>query len=71
MTKIRIRAMNGWQLDSHDGGLAYELIHPDGQSIFLQGDDATQFYSNLEAYEDKNPHMYVSTILANLWRNYQ
>lgn len=56
---------------SYGNGLSYELRNKNADdSIYLQGDDATQFREELDAMENADPMCPTDTILNELWNTY-
>lgn len=61
MHKAVIWQTKPFTLTSYGNGTAYSLVHDDGRSVFVQGDDATQFY--IDAF--------AADTLAELWALYE
>jgi hypothetical protein len=71
MRAIRIYDTARFYVVSHGNGLAYIFNHkPDDLEVFFQGDDATTFREQLEAYESIFPNEASDSILARLWGTY-
>lgn len=71
MKSTIIHNLPAWQVTSYGNGLAYEVAHkPLKMSIFVQGDDAEQFRTELEALTERAPMMDYSDALAVLWNDY-
>lgn len=64
---ITIAKAHDFQLDSYGNGAAYALKCCDGASVWLSGDDATQFREELDALERAHPKWPQSRILAWMW----
>jgi hypothetical protein len=53
-------------------GLAYGLAHkPSGQSVFFQGEDASQFRDELEALTERAPCLSYADALQAIWHDYE
>jgi len=60
-----------FKLISHGYGLSYEFISFDRmQSVFLQGDDALTFETELLVAQDANPYASINAILSFMWSEY-
>lgn len=71
MTRIEIARGNGFHLVSYGNGTAYDLsLDGEADSVFVQGDDATQFREEWEALEAAKPHTHTSALLAEMWERY-
>jgi hypothetical protein len=59
-------------LTSYGNGTAYALKNLKANaSVFFQGDDASAFWDRLQAYEDAAPNRPTSSILRELWSDYE
>lgn len=59
-----------YELTSYGNGIAYNLAKLDEArraSVFVQGDDATEFRHTLSALEGSFPHWPTRRILGELW----
>ena len=64
------RIMRGqhYALDSYGNGFAYELIDTLAeQSVFVQGDDASQLWNDIEGIEAVHPDWSPDALLAYAW----
>lgn len=60
----------GFLVTSYWNGGAYEFRHKaSGLSVYFQGDDATQFRDELDAYGEHWPD--YDAALAQLWSDYE
>jgi hypothetical protein len=60
-----------FKLISHGYGVAYEFISLDRmQSIFLQGDDALNFETQMIEAQDANPYASINAVLSFMWSQY-
>lgn len=69
MIRQEIARGNGYSLVSIGNGWAYEFGH-DGNVLWFQDDDATQFRAEFDALEESQPDLHTSGILARLWDIY-
>jgi hypothetical protein len=61
-----------FKLISHGYGLSYEFISFDRmKSIFLQGDDALTFQTQLIDAQDANPYATINATLSFMWFEYE
>jgi len=68
---ILIRQAAPYSVRSAGAGACYLLTnHAARRDVFFQGDDATQFETELEAMELTRPNAPTSAILAELWTLY-
>ena len=75
MQSITIMKAGPYELISSGNGLAYELINhgnEDGApwSLFVQGDDASQFRQEIENMEAAHPSMPSRDVLGHMWATY-
>ncbi|AXQ69611.1 hypothetical protein HOU03_gp157 [Caulobacter phage CcrSC] len=65
---ITIAQGQRFQLDSYGNGAAYAFYdRTAGASVWLDGDDATQFRADFDNAEDRRPHDGPDQIMAHLW----
>ena len=70
MQTITIAQCYDMRLISVGNGAAYEFWNA-GESIFVQGDDATQLREEWEAIESAFPLLHTKGALLKLWELYQ
>lgn len=70
MTRTTIHSSPAFTLASYGGGTAYIMAHR-GETIFVQGDDATQLREDLESIAVNFPNDPVETCLSRLWAIYE
>lgn len=71
MKKVTLADGKRFRLISYGNGLAYSLEDKGtGRSVFLQGDDAAAFRSELETLETAHPDWDTDLILAEAWEPY-
>jgi hypothetical protein len=71
MKNTTIIKTDQFKLRSYGNGLCYELTSKEREaSIFLQGEDAFQFWCELEAYEVAQPLASTNCVLSRLWFDY-
>lgn len=69
MKSVIIAKTPTFTLTSWGNGLAYALDHVGlTEGVFVQGDDATQFWAEFQAFERIKPSTQAS--LAELWFHY-
>lgn len=62
---------DGYTLTSHGNGLAYEITSPRGESLFVQGDDASDFRQELDDLTGPTGlHLNMQDALSAIWHNY-
>lgn len=72
MRKTILMDSENFRVVSWGGGVSYVLLNKRmGQSVHVQGDDATQFENELEAMENAHPHWDTDRILAEIWEQYE
>lgn len=65
--RVTIFHSNKFDLVSYGNGLSYALHdNSNKKSLFVQGDDATDFRNILDLYETKNPEMPYDDIMTEL-----
>lgn len=71
MKSVVITNTDQFKVTSWGNGLCYEIISKEREEyIFFQGDDASQFRSEWEAYEQQKPEASINCILSRLWFDY-
>ncbi|WP_310530757.1 hypothetical protein [Novosphingobium sp.] len=77
MQSIKIMTGGPYDLHSYGNGTAYCLeLHGNDEkpetpwSIFVQGDDATQFREEIAAIEAMHPAMPTRDVLGQMWATY-
>lgn len=71
MTRTDIAAGYGYTLTSIGNGTAYELrSHGKWETVFVQGEDATQFRDEWEALEEAKPDTDTGALLQEMWGQY-
>ncbi len=72
MKQVTVKKTDNYELISHGNGLAYELNNTAvKRSVFLQGDDALQFETELETWEKYHPYKATAEILGALFSQYE
>jgi hypothetical protein len=71
MQRVEIARGGGFALISIGNGWAYELgCNGASGTIFVQGDDATQFREEWDALEQAKPDTHTTALLREMWDRY-
>lgn len=72
MSKTVLVDSSKFRLVSWGNGTAYTFDNKTAKrSVFLQGDDATQFRSELESMENAYPDRETDYLLTEMWEQYE
>lgn len=74
MLQAIIMSSGAYRLVSYGNGLSYSLeLRIEGEplrTVFVQGDDATQFRAELDALEAAYPETSTAKLLRMMWADY-